>query len=137
MFVTGASANPGPANVSQAPNSYANPGPITNQASNSNASSTLGPVTANLSSTSQIRSTASTSHSGSGSELPDFTKIDSPFIPAGVRNAILKKIRPKPQDREDFVTRIVDHTKDVVVNLERKMFNKIADSIVEKWKESF
>ncbi|XP_034245717.1 uncharacterized protein LOC117647854 [Thrips palmi] len=68
--------------------------------------------------------------------MPTFDK-DSPYMPAGVRQAILENRRPLPRHREDMVERMVDYCRETVPNLSRKSFNSVADSLVTLYPNSF
>ncbi|KAK3919972.1 ATP-dependent 6-phosphofructokinase subunit alpha [Frankliniella fusca] len=68
--------------------------------------------------------------------MPLFDK-NSPFIPAGVRQAIDLKKRPSVRDRQCMVDRIVDHLKEKVPNLVRSDFDSVADNLVQLYPESF
>lgn len=80
----------------------------------------------------QLRREVDAQHFG----MPSFDK-DSPYMPVGVRTAILEERRPLPRQREDMVERMVDHCRATVPNLERKMFNSVADSLVEMYPNTF
>ncbi|KAK3920757.1 Alpha-1-macroglobulin [Frankliniella fusca] len=62
---------------------------------------------------------------------------DSPYIPAAVRKAIEEKKRPSQSARRDMVDRIVDHLMEAVPTLQRSDLNKVADNLVELYKDSF
>ncbi|KAK3915677.1 Transcription antitermination protein NusB [Frankliniella fusca] len=68
--------------------------------------------------------------------LPIFD-IQSPYMPSTVKDAVKAGKRPTSRGREQFVERIVDRCREVVPNLQRNMFKRVALQIVETYPDSF
>lgn len=68
--------------------------------------------------------------------MPQYDK-NSFVMPTSVKSAIANKQRPSAAARCQMVDRIVDDCREKVPNLERAMFNPVAQQIVESYPESF
>ncbi len=70
------------------------------------------------------------------SDVPVFT-VESPYMPSGVKEAVIAKKRPSARDRKAFVERIVDKCREDIPNLERAIFGDIALQLVQDFPDSF